>query len=236
MGQEVVDNFFAQLLLPMDGDSWVLAELTEPSELGCIHESLNNSMCEAYKRLVWKFKCCPWKWVELCRFAVGDPAMPIYFRRELPECGHCRDNFFTQPLAPHLLSDNLMTQKAAHQFVHDVFLHLRPSSLGVERQHLKISVKKAILSGKAGPFNAAMGSYSEVVRAQFDRAKARLEQNMFGSNTVRAARLLGFRERPTSLAVVRRGAAKATAKPRALAKKGTRASTAWNEFLKATRD
>ena len=147
----------------------------------------------------------------------------------VPTCDTCKGNGFIDAVLPALRGPDLALRRAAWKFCEDVLVFLRVTSLSVERQHLKMAVKRTTIGGKLAPINASLSTYTQLVSNEWEIVRDELLQDTFVGQNRSVARVFETRgTRP-----------KAGAKPRAKPKSvfptrlqpRNRQVTGWNEYV-----
>eukprot|EP00969_Alexandrium_andersonii_P259581 11477944-Alexandrium_andersonii.AAC.1 len=146
-----------------------------------------SAACDTWRRLVFRFDCFPWKLFRLLALPAPDVRDAANaWLAQVPPC--CVDEAFTAPLRSSLLSPS--EQPAILAFLRQVLSRLRCSSVSVEAQHLKISVKRACQGGKLSAQNASLASYVECVKTDFQAVRGEVDSSVFGTSLRRTSALL----------------------------------------------
>eukprot|EP00969_Alexandrium_andersonii_P298170 13179100-Alexandrium_andersonii.AAC.1 len=179
------------LLLPRTSTLWQDVAGASTDTYETVEQLVFESMCDAWRRLVFCFQCLPWSLFHVTDARLSDSDVTEWLNHNIPTCSRCVDEAFSRQIVAELQSESQPVRRAVRDFLSDIASRVRVSSLSCEREHLIKTTKKDTGRGKRLPVNEAIVSYIASIKSEHAKNKALVDQDLFGkSGKASATRLI----------------------------------------------
>jgi hypothetical protein len=179
-GMQVVSRYFTMLLLPLNSSTWqLMGRGCADDDVINIYLQIHRLMCNCFRRLVFRFRCCPFETLELGVLDPHSERWTLLFESLLARaraCSQCVDLSLT-----HVMLD-LGAQghvEQVHRFLSDYLVAARPSSCSVEQNHL-VNHTLQIRGRKRGTFACEVESLIANINKHHHAVKAVCEETVHG--------------------------------------------------------